>query len=79
MKCMRYGDGILCVSAIDNLKSFEEVKSCETQIRRLTDADDNILGGNKIDLNRNRRAVDTEVAKSSMNNHMPYRNRPEKA
>lgn len=37
---MRTGEGFLCVFAIDNMKSFEDVESYRGQIRRVKDADD---------------------------------------
>lgn len=37
---MRTGEGFLCVFAIDNIKSFEDIESYRGQIRRVKDADD---------------------------------------
>ena len=37
---MRTGEGFLCVFAIDNSKSFEDIESYRGQIRRVKDADD---------------------------------------
>lgn len=37
---MRTGEGFLCVFAIDNMKSFEDVESYRGQIRRVKDAED---------------------------------------
>lgn len=37
---MRTGEGFLCVFAIDNSKSFEDIESYRNQIRRVKDADD---------------------------------------
>ncbi len=37
---MRTGEGFLCVFAIDNVKSFEDIDSYRGQIRRVKDADD---------------------------------------
>ena len=37
---MRTGEGFLCVFAIDNMKSFEDIESYRGQIRRGKDADD---------------------------------------
>lgn len=37
---MRTGEGFLCVFAIDNMKSFEDIESYRGQIRRVKDADD---------------------------------------
>ena len=37
---MRTGEGFLCVFAIDNMKSFEDIDSYRGQIRRVKDADD---------------------------------------
>jgi len=70
---MRTGEGFLCVFAIDNMKSFEDIESYRGQIRRVKDADDipMILVGNKIDLPR--REVDAKLAQGyAKNHHMPY-------
>ena len=37
---MRTGEGFLCVFAIDNMKSFEDIESYRGQIRRVKDAED---------------------------------------
>ncbi len=37
---MRTGEGFLCVFAIDNMKSFEDIDSYRLQIRRVKDADE---------------------------------------
>ncbi len=37
---MRTGEGFLCVFAIDNMKSFEDIDSYRGQIRRVKDAED---------------------------------------
>ena len=37
---MRTGEGFLCVFAVDNMKSFEDIESYRRQIRRVKDADD---------------------------------------
>lgn len=70
---MRTGEGFLCVFAIDNMKSFEDVESYRGQIRRVKDAEDipMILVGNKIDLPR--KEVENKVAQGYAKNHrMPY-------
>ncbi|XP_064385588.1 GTPase HRas [Halichondria panicea] len=70
---MRTGEGFLCVFAIDNMKSFEDIDSYRGQIRRVKDAEDipMILVGNKIDLPR--REVDPKLAQAYGKNHkMPY-------
>ncbi|EDV21944.1 uncharacterized protein TRIADDRAFT_29518 [Trichoplax adhaerens] len=70
---MRTGEGFLCVFALDNLRSFEEISQYREQIKRVKDAEDvpMVLVGNKCDLPN--RGVDvahaTEVAKSY---GMPY-------
>lgn len=66
---MRTGEGFLCVFAIDNMKSFEDIESYRGQIRRVKDADDipMILVGNKIDLPR--REVDQKLATAYARNH----------
>lgn len=49
---MRTGEGFLCVFAVNNDKSFEDVNSYREQIKRVKDADEvpMVLVGNKIDL-----------------------------
>ena len=37
---MRTGEGFLCVFAVDNMKSFEDVESYRAQIRRVKDSND---------------------------------------
>ncbi len=37
---MRGGEGFLCVFAVNNAKSFEEIKQYREQIKRVKDADD---------------------------------------
>jgi GTPase KRas protein len=37
---MRSGEGFLCVFAVNNTKSFEEIKQYREQIKRVKDADD---------------------------------------
>nr|WEL12725.1 GTPase KRas 1 [Halisarca dujardinii]WEL12757.1 Ras GTPase [Halisarca dujardinii] len=70
---MRTGEGFLCVFAVDNKKSFEDVETYRGQILRVKDLDDipMLLVGNKVDLPR--REVDnkdaSEYAKSK---NMPY-------
>ncbi|CAF0937177.1 unnamed protein product [Didymodactylos carnosus] len=70
---MRGGEGFLCVFAVNNSKSFEEIKQYREQIKRVKDADDipMVLVGNKIDLPT--RTVDMSNAKdfaSALN--MPF-------
>lgn len=49
---MRTGEGFLCVFAINNAKSFEDVHQYREQIKRVKDADEvpMVLVGNKCDL-----------------------------
>ncbi|XP_069493146.1 GTPase KRas-like [Ambystoma mexicanum] len=59
---MRTGEGFLCVFAINNTKSFEDVHHYREQINRVKDSDDvpMVLVGNKCDLPS--RTVDTKQA-----------------
>ncbi|XP_002736858.2 GTPase KRas-like [Saccoglossus kowalevskii] len=59
---MRTGEGFLCVFAVNNAKSFEDIGSYREQIKRVKDADDvpMVLVGNKCDLPT--RAVDLKEA-----------------
>ncbi|NP_001279499.1 GTPase HRas-like [Callorhinchus milii] len=59
---MRTGEGFLCVFAINNTKSFEDVHLYREQINRVKDSDDvpMVLVGNKCDLPS--RTVDTKQA-----------------
>ncbi|XP_030400966.1 ras-like protein isoform X1 [Gopherus evgoodei] len=59
---MRTGEGFLCVFAINNAKSFEDVHHYREQISRVKDSDDvpMVLVGNKCDLPS--RTVDTKQA-----------------
>ncbi|KAG8438059.1 hypothetical protein GDO86_008662 [Hymenochirus boettgeri] len=49
---MRTGEGFLCVYAINNTKSFEDIHQYREQIKRVKDSDDvpMVLVGNKCDL-----------------------------
>lgn len=49
---MRTGEGFLCVFAMNNHKSFEDINQYREQIKRLKDADEApmVLVGNKLDL-----------------------------
>uniref|UniRef100_A0A7N5JPG9 small monomeric GTPase n=1 Tax=Ailuropoda melanoleuca TaxID=9646 RepID=A0A7N5JPG9_AILME len=49
---MRTGEGFLCVFAINNTKSFEDIHQYREQIKRVKDSDDvpMVLVGNKCDL-----------------------------
>lgn len=49
---MRTGEGFLCVFAINNAKSFEDIHQYREQIKRVKDSDDvpTVLVGNKCDL-----------------------------
>ncbi|ELU17310.1 hypothetical protein CAPTEDRAFT_149194 [Capitella teleta] len=60
---MRTGEGFLCVFAINNSKSFEDINQYREQIKRVKDADEvpMVLVGNKVDLPS--RTVDTKMGK----------------
>nr|AAT81171.1 ras [Mytilus edulis] len=49
---MRTGEGFLCVFAVNNTKSFEDINQYREQIKRVKDADEvpMVLVGNKVDL-----------------------------
>lgn len=57
---MRTGEGFLCVFAVNNAKSFEDIAQYREQIKRVKDADEvpMVLVGNKVDLQS--RAVYTD-------------------
>ncbi|XP_064634259.1 GTPase HRas isoform X4 [Lineus longissimus] len=57
---MRTGEGFLCVFAVNNNKSFEDINQYREQIKRVKDADEvpMVLVGNKVDLPT--RTVDTK-------------------
>nr|XP_033816768.1 GTPase HRas-like isoform X2 [Geotrypetes seraphini] len=59
---MRTGEGFLCVFAINNMKSFQDVHHYREQINRVKDSDDvpMVLVGNKCDLPS--RTIDTKQA-----------------
>jgi len=60
---MRTGEGFLCVFAVNNAKSFEDISLYREQIQRVKDADEvpMVLVGNKCDLPT--RAVDMKHAR----------------
>jgi GTPase KRas protein len=60
---MRTGEGFLCVFAVNNTKSFEDINQYREQIKRVKDADEvpMVLVGNKVDLPT--RSVETKTAK----------------
>ncbi|XP_074872394.1 GTPase KRas-like isoform X1 [Carettochelys insculpta] len=66
---MRTGEGFLCVFAINNTKSFEDVHHYREQISRVKDSDDvpMVLVGNKCDLPS--RTVDTKQAQELAKNY----------
>ncbi|KAH3885852.1 GTPase HRas [Dreissena polymorpha] len=70
---MRTGEGFLCVFAVNNAKSFEDINQYREQIKRVKDADEvpMVLVGNKVDLQS--RFVDTRQAKQIADNYnIPY-------
>lgn len=60
---MRTGEGFLCVFAVNNAKSFEDINQYREQIKRVKDADEvpMVLVGNKVDLPS--RMVETKQGK----------------
>ncbi|VDN36829.1 unnamed protein product, partial [Dibothriocephalus latus] len=70
---MRTGEGFLCVFAVNNAKSFEEIGQYREQIKRVKDADEvpMVLIGNKVDLQV--RTVDAKDAQSVAREYgIPY-------
>ncbi|KAG7473819.1 hypothetical protein MATL_G00099830 [Megalops atlanticus] len=70
---MRTGEGFLCVFAINNTKSFEDIHQYREQIKRVKDSDDvpMVLVGNKCDLPA--RTVDTRQAQDLARSYgIPY-------
>ncbi|KAI5930841.1 GTPase HRas [Manis javanica] len=70
---MRTAEGFLCVFAINNTKSFEDIHQYREQIRRLKDSDDVpvVLVGNKCDLAA--RTVESQQAQDLARSHgIPY-------
>ncbi|PAA65276.1 hypothetical protein BOX15_Mlig000663g1 [Macrostomum lignano] len=60
---MRTGEGFLCVFAVNNPKSFDDIEQYREQIKRVKDAEEVplVLVGNKTDLHG--RTVDVRTAK----------------
>uniref|UniRef100_A0A6I8Q5C6 small monomeric GTPase n=3 Tax=Tetrapoda TaxID=32523 RepID=A0A6I8Q5C6_XENTR len=70
---MRTGEGFLCVFAINNTKSFEDIHQYREQIKRVKDSDDvpMVLVGNKCDLPA--RTVETRQAQDLARSYgIPY-------
>ncbi|VDO89943.1 unnamed protein product [Schistosoma margrebowiei] len=70
---MRTGEGFLCVFAVNNSKSYDDINQYREQIKRVKDADEvpMVLVGNKVDLTN--RSVCTEEAKSLAHSYnIPY-------
>ncbi|BHF62962.1 small G-protein ras1 [Sparganum proliferum] len=70
---MRTGEGFLCVFAVNNAKSFEDIGQYREQIKRVKDADEvpMVLIGNKVDLQV--RTVDAKNAQSVAREYgIPY-------
>ncbi|ESN90784.1 hypothetical protein HELRODRAFT_90797 [Helobdella robusta] len=70
---MRTGEGFLCIFAVNNCKSFEDINQYREQIKRVKDADEvpMVLVGNKVDLSS--RTVDTKSAKDKADSYcIPY-------
>lgn len=70
---MRTGEGFLCVFAVNNSKSFEDINQYREQIKRVKDADEvpMVLVGNKVDLPS--RTVETKQGKMKADSYtIPY-------
>ncbi|GFO01314.1 GTPase kras, partial [Plakobranchus ocellatus] len=70
---MRTGEGFLCVFAVNNNKSFEDINQYREQIKRVKDADEvpMVLVGNKVDLPT--RTVDQRQGKQLADiYHIPF-------
>lgn len=70
---MRTGEGFLCVFAVNNVKSFEDINLYREQIKRVKDADEvpMVLVGNKVDLPS--RQIDPRTAQNFANSvAIPY-------
>lgn len=70
---MRTGEGFLCVFAVNNNKSFEDVNQYREQIKRVKDADEvpMVLVGNKVDLQS--RTVDSKQGQMLADSYgIPY-------
>jgi len=70
---MRTGEGFLCVFAVNNTKSYEDINQYREQIKRVKDADEvpMVLVGNKVDLPT--RSVETKQGKTLADNYgIPY-------
>ncbi|KAM7537961.1 hypothetical protein Aperf_G00000077769 [Anoplocephala perfoliata] len=70
---MRTGEGFLCVFAVNNAKSFEDINLYREQVKRVKDADEvpMVLIGNKVDLSV--RSVDTAKAEAVAKEYnIPY-------
>ncbi|KAK4471960.1 hypothetical protein MN116_005339 [Schistosoma mekongi] len=70
---MRTGQGFLCVFAVNNDKSYEDINKYREQIKRVKDADEvpMVLVGNKIDL-PSRSFSANEVQEFSKLCNIPY-------
>lgn len=69
---MRTGEGFLCVFAVNNPKSFEDIDQYREQIKRVKDADEvpMVLVGNKVDLSR---VIQTRASKCLADDYgIPY-------
>jgi len=70
---MRTGEGFLCVFAVNNTKSFEDISQYREQIKRVKDADEvpMVLVGNKVDLTT--RTVEMKQGRTLADSYMiPY-------
>ncbi|XP_066296715.1 ras-like protein isoform X1 [Branchiostoma lanceolatum] len=73
---MRTGEGFLCVFALNNTKSFEDISMYREQIKRVKDSEQvpMVLVGNKADLPQ--RVIDhkqaQDMAKVNMSYSIPY-------
>ncbi|XP_052577386.1 GTPase HRas-like [Peromyscus californicus insignis] len=72
-QCMHTGEGFLCVFAINNTKSFEDIHQYREQIKRIKDSDDvpMVLVGNKCDLDAH--TVESQQAQDLAHSYgIPY-------
>jgi len=70
---MRTGEGFLCVFAVNNSKSFDDINQYREQIKRVKDADEvpMVLVGNKVDLPS--RSVETRQGRTKAETYgIPY-------
>ncbi|XP_021345848.1 GTPase HRas [Mizuhopecten yessoensis] len=71
---MRTGEGFLCVFAVNNLKSFEDINTYKEQIKRVKDAEEvpMVLVGNKMDLQEQHMVEDKDAKALANTYNIPY-------